>query len=83
MTTLLDELEQRARALAPQDRAHLVEVLLESLYEPAEPEVAQAWHEEIENRVAAYDKGAAQTSSAEAVFAQARRLLRTADSNPQ
>lgn len=83
MTTLLDELEQRARALAPQERAHLVEVLLESLCEPTESEVAQAWDEEIANRVAAYERGMAQTLPAEAVFAQARRLLRTTDSSPQ
>ena len=83
MTTLLDELEQRARALAPQDRAHLAEVLLESLCEPIKREVAQAWDEEIANRVTTYDRGAAQTSSAEAVFAQARHLLKPADSSTQ
>ena len=74
MATLPD-LEQQARSLSRDDRARLVEVLLESLHEPLS-EVEAAWNLEIEARVAAYDRGEMQTFAAEDVFAEARRISR-------
>ena len=74
MATLPD-LEQQGRSLSRDDRARLVEVLLESLHEPLS-EVETAWTREIEARVAAYDRGEMQTFAAEDVFAEARRISR-------
>ena len=37
------ELAQRGKALLPQDRSRLVDLLLESLLEPAIAEVEAAW----------------------------------------
>lgn len=74
MSALLAELEQQARTLSPEERAHLAEVLLESLHDSAVAEVEIEWQQEIERRVAAYDRGEVQTYLAEDVFAEARRL---------
>lgn len=76
MSALLAELEQQARTLTPDERAHLAEVLLESLQDTALSEVEAEWQREIEHRVAAYDRGEVRTFPAEDVFAEARRLAR-------
>ena len=68
------ELAQRARALAPADRARLVTELLESLNAPAASELDAAWESEITRRLAAYDRGDVQAIDAEEVFAKARHL---------
>ncbi len=74
MSTLLTTLEQQARTLAPDERARLAEVLLESLNDTPLPEVEAEWQREIEKRVSAYDRGETQVYLAEEVFAAARRL---------
>lgn len=74
MVPLLKEVEQQARALPAEERARLAETLLETLREPALAEIETAWNREIEERVAAYDRGELQTHAAEDVFAEARRL---------
>ena len=76
MAEQLSELEQQARALSPDDRARLAEVLLESLQGTPLSEVETAWNREIKERVAAYDRGELQAYPAEDVFAEARRNTR-------
>jgi len=76
MSILLAELEQQACTLLPDERAHLVEVLLASLRAPLSSEIEKAWGQEVERRVAAFDRGDLQTYSAEDVFADARRMAR-------
>jgi putative addiction module component (TIGR02574 family) len=75
MGTSFAEIEKQARALALEDRAKLAETLLESLQTPLS-EIETAWAEEIEERVAAFDRGETQAYVAEDVFAEARRLIR-------
>jgi len=75
MTVSLKEIEQQAQALAAEDRAKLAETLLESLRAPLS-EIETAWAQEIEERVAAFDRGETQAYAAEDVFAEARRLTR-------
>jgi putative addiction module component (TIGR02574 family) len=75
MSSLLKDLEKSARALSPEDRARLAESLLESLHLPV-AEVEAQWAREIENRVAAFDRGELPDYAAEDVFAEARRLTR-------
>ena len=74
MSVLLAELEQQARTLPPDERAHLAEVLLESIHDTSLSEIEAEWQREIESRIAAYDLGELQTYPAEDVFADARRL---------
>lgn len=75
MATSLQELEQQARALGAEERAKLAESLLESLQAPLW-DIESAWAREIEDRVAAHDRGEMQSYAAEDVFAEARRLCR-------
>jgi putative addiction module component (TIGR02574 family) len=75
MPSSLEQLEEQARALSPDDRAKLAQSILESLHTPV-AEVEAAWAEEVERRVAAYDRGEIPSIPAEDVFAEARRFLR-------
>lgn len=74
MSALLAELEQQACTLLPEERAQLVEVLLESLHNSSLSEIETEWEREVEKRVAAFDRGELQTYPAEEVFAEARRM---------
>ena len=76
MSATLKEIEQQVHTLSAEERARLAEVLLESLRESPLADIKAAWEREIEERVAAYDRGELQTFSAEDVFAEARRLTR-------
>jgi putative addiction module component (TIGR02574 family) len=76
MSDPVDDLAKQARDLAPEERARLVDMLLESLHEPPLPEIEEAWSREIERRVAAYERGEVETFAAEDVFAEARRIAR-------
>lgn len=70
------ELAQRGKALLPQDRSSLVDILLESLHEPAIAEVEAAWELEIERRLAEYDRGEVNSIDADEVFTNARSIAR-------
>ena len=61
--------------LAAEERAKLAESLLESLHSPLS-EVEAAWEEEIEQRLAAFDRGEVPSYSADEVFAEARHILK-------
>jgi len=76
MSTLLADLEEQASTLPPDERAHLAEVLLESLCDTAAADIEADWRREVEKRVAAFDRGEVQTYPAEDVFADARRVRR-------
>ena len=76
MSDTLKELEQQARSLSAEERAELVEMLLDSLREAPLAEIEAAWDREIAERAEAYDRGELKTFSAEDVFAEAKRLAR-------
>jgi putative addiction module component (TIGR02574 family) len=76
MADPVDELSQRARKLAPEDRARLAEELLASLELPLEPEVDAASDEELRRRIAEVESGTVQLAPADEVFARVRRALR-------
>lgn len=76
MSTLVDELAARARALSAEDRARLAEELLESLQGEADADAEAAWDREIERRVAEIESGAVRLITADEVHAEARRLIR-------
>jgi putative addiction module component (TIGR02574 family) len=75
MAASLKEIEQQARSLVAEERAQLAETLLESLHSPIS-DIEAAWAREIEDRVAAFDRGDVPAYAAEDVFAEARRLSR-------
>ncbi|MFO1207415.1 MAG: addiction module protein [Burkholderiales bacterium] len=76
MSLTFRELEQQARTLPADERARLVEVLLDSLRETEIAEIEAEWEREVAERLAAYERGEAQTFSAEELFAEARRLAK-------
>jgi putative addiction module component (TIGR02574 family) len=75
MPPSLKQIEEQARALNPDERAKLAQSILESLQAPI-AEIEASWAEEIERRVAAFDRGEIPAYPAEDVFAEASRLLR-------
>ncbi len=75
MSASLKKIEEQAKALSAEERAKLAEAMLESLHTPVS-EIEAAWAEEIERRVAAFDRGEIPAYAAEDVFAEARRLSR-------
>jgi putative addiction module component (TIGR02574 family) len=75
MSVSLKQIEEQARALSAEERAKLAESMLESLHAPLS-EIEAAWAEEIEQRVAAFDRGDIPSYAAEDVFAEARRISR-------
>ncbi len=75
MSASFKDIELQAQQLAAEERAKLAEAMLESLRSPVS-EFEAAWDREIAERVAAFDRGEAQTYAAEDVFAEARRRSR-------
>lgn len=74
MTDPVAELVERGKALSPADRARVVDLLLETLEDPMDPQLAEAWRIELRSRVSAYEKGEAVLFDADEVIAEAVRL---------
>lgn len=75
MRDTVADLAERGRALTPEDRARLVELLLQSLEAP-DAAVEDAWRAELRHRVEAYERGEAVLHEADDVIAEAERLTR-------
>ena len=76
MSDLLKEITSCATALSPEERAQLAEVMLGSLQEGTSAEVDAAWDQELQSRIAAYERGESKLVSAKDVFDEARRLTK-------
>jgi putative addiction module component (TIGR02574 family) len=74
MRDQVTELAERGKALTPEDRSRLVDLLLVSLHEAPVADVEASWDEEVERRLAAYDRGELPALDGEEVLAKARRL---------
>lgn len=74
MSTLVEELSQKARQLPPEERIQLAEEPLATVQE-VDSEVEAAWDEEIRRRLAEIENGTAKLIPAEEVFAEVRRIL--------
>jgi putative addiction module component (TIGR02574 family) len=61
MTRVVEELYAKASELPANDRAELAGLLLESIEEPPDVGVEEAWAAEIERRMADYRAGRAKT----------------------
>ncbi|MDZ7813758.1 MAG: addiction module protein [Ideonella sp.] len=70
------ELALRGKQLPRVERERLVDELLESLNEPAAAELDTAWSDEIERRLAAYDRGEIEALPVQDVFAKARAIAK-------
>jgi putative addiction module component (TIGR02574 family) len=76
MTDPVAELSQRARELAPEDRARLAEELLASLEGELSPQTGAALDAALRRRIAEVESGALELLPADEVFARVRRTLR-------
>jgi putative addiction module component (TIGR02574 family) len=74
MADLVAGLAEQARALPAEERARLIDLVLESLREPEPGDVAAAWEREIERRVAAHASGKVETYAAADVFRDSRQI---------
>jgi Putative addiction module component len=68
------ELVERGKSLSPEDRARLVDLLLETLEGASTPGVEAAWRTELRSRISAYERGEAVLYDADEVIAEATRL---------
>jgi len=75
MSTVLDELKQKATQLSESERAELALSLIESLDGEADAGIDEAWQAEIDRRVAEIDRGDVQLIPGDEVFARLRRKL--------
>jgi putative addiction module component (TIGR02574 family) len=76
MTDALNELEQRAAQLPPEERAQLALFLIRSLEPSDEGNIEEAWRIEAEARWAEIQRGETETVPGPEVFADVRRSLR-------
>lgn len=74
MRDLVSELAAQGRALAPEERVRLLDLLLESLDETSTTAVEDAWNAEIERRVAAHERGDGTLYDADDVMRDAARI---------
>ena len=74
MPDLVKELADLGRSLPPVERVRLLDLLLESLYEPSVIGADPAWSVEIERRVGVYERGEAVLYDADEVMVEAARI---------
>lgn len=75
MTSTVEELSARAKALSAAERARLAAELLDSLDNGVDDDAEAAWNAEIARRVAEAQAGTVQLVPADEVHAEARRLI--------
>lgn len=68
------ELAELGRALPPEERVRLLDLLLESLQQGAPSDVQEAWDKEIARRVAAHERGEGKVYDLDEVINEAKRL---------
>jgi putative addiction module component (TIGR02574 family) len=73
MTTTTQALLDTAIHLPPAERAELVEGILSSFDAPVDPAIDAAWAKEVEERIAALDRGEIATIPAALVFERAAK----------
>lgn len=74
MPDRVEEIAAQARALQPEDRVRLMDLLLESLGPVPADSVEAAWAVEIERRVQAHERGEGELFDVEAVMAEAAKI---------
>lgn len=74
---LRDEIVEQALALPPDDRAFVADAIAQSLTSGgfASPELAAAWATEIEQRLAAYDRGDVKATDLDVAMNRIRQHL--------
>ena len=76
MTTIDDDLLQKVLSLSPDQRTALIDMLIDSLNMPIDPETDAAWAEEAERRAEEVRSGSIELVDGEQVFDDIRRRLK-------
>ncbi len=76
MTDVAKKLAEEALLLPREDRAELVDRLLQSLNIPTQTEIDQRWKKEVEKRVEEYESGKVEGIEGEQVFSEIRNRLK-------
>ena len=76
MSTILEEFKNKAKNLPLKDRAALIESLISSLDDLDEAECEELWVQEADRRYKAYKAGSITSRAADAVFSDAREMLK-------
>ncbi len=75
MTDLAQKFADEALLLPREDRAKLVEKLLESLNVPTQKEIDRLWAQEAEKRIKEYEEGKGEAIDGDQVFREIRDRL--------
>jgi len=75
MITNLKEIENSALNLNKKDKAHLADKLLQSIHGKINPEIEQAWIDEVQKRKKSLKSGEASLHSSSDVINEARKRL--------
>jgi len=75
MSNALTDLKEKASQLSDAERAELALSLIQSLDDPADSDVDEAWRLEIERRVGQVERGEVSLITGDDVFARLRRRL--------
>ncbi|HKL14435.1 MAG TPA: addiction module protein [Balneolaceae bacterium] len=75
MITDLKEIENSALNLNKKDKARLADKLLQSIHGKIDPEIEQAWIDEVQKRKESLKSGDASLQSASDVLNEARKRL--------
>lgn len=73
MSASSEQILKEALALAPQERAELVERLLATFHSVPDPHLDELWAREAEDRLDAYERGELKAVPAEEVFDRIRQ----------
>ena len=76
MITDFDEIEDSALSLDRRNKARLVNTLLESIHGEVDPDVQQAWIQEVQKRKESLKSGEASLHPASEVLKEARERIR-------
>jgi putative addiction module component (TIGR02574 family) len=75
MSTLLDDLERRARGLSANEKATLARILIDDLDPALDAEVEELWIAEAQRRYEAFHRGELKALSGDEVMKRARNRL--------
>lgn len=75
MITDKKEIEKSALSLDKKDKARLADLLLKSIHGDIDPEIEQAWIQEVQKRKETLQSGEASLHSASDVLDEARKRL--------
>jgi len=76
MSNVLSEIEEKVRALSPEDRLELIRKLIADLDGPPDADVDRAWVAEAKRRHQEINEGKVQTIPGEQVFEHLRSRLK-------